>query len=76
MYCRNCSEENPENAVFCRNCGNRLIEDVKKAEVIETENNNAKSTASTNGNDSPDWIGCCLCLIAIFIIFAILGAIL
>lgn len=37
MFCKNCGEENPENAVYCRNCGAKLVEDVKKTTVIETE---------------------------------------
>ena len=31
MYCRKCGEDNPDNAVFCRNCGERLVEEVIKA---------------------------------------------
>ena len=82
MFCRYCGEENPENAVFCKNCGKRLKEEVKKPEVIETlENNNynqkttqSTTTTSSSSGDNSDWIGCCLCLIAIFIIFAIMGS--
>ena len=32
MFCKNCGEENPENAVYCRNCGTKLIEEVKKTD--------------------------------------------
>ena len=78
MFCKNCGEENPENAVYCRNCGTKLIEEVKKTEVIETpptHNNQNTSNTNTNttSNGNSDWIGCCLCLVAIFIIFAIFG---
>lgn len=75
MHCSNCGEQNPENAIFCRNCGTRLKEDVKKAEVIDRNETNQKSGTAQTNSDSSDWIGCCLCLIGIFIIFAILGLI-
>lgn len=81
MFCRKCGEENPENAVFCRNCGERLIEDeVKKSVVIESPGSNYNqqktqtTTSSSSSSDSSNWIGCCLCLIGVFIVFAILGA--
>ncbi|MEE1133558.1 zinc-ribbon domain-containing protein [uncultured Methanobrevibacter sp.] len=81
MYCRKCGEENPDNAVFCRNCGTKLIEDVKKAEVIDTPsktdyNTNHESTTTTSSkNNSSDWMSCCLCVIVVFIVFGIFGAI-
>lgn len=84
MYCRKCGENNPEEAIYCKNCGTKLKEEVKKPEVIETipiTNQNSQqntsqrtTTTSTSNNNSSDWIGCCLCLIAIFIIFAIMGS--
>lgn len=81
MYCRKCGEENPDNAVFCRNCGTKLIEDVKKAEVIDPPsktdyNTNHESTTTTSSkNNSSDWMSCCLCVIVVFIVFGIFGAI-
>ena len=81
MYCRKCGEENPDNAVFCRNCGTKLIEDVKKAEVIDTPsktdyNTNHESTTTTSSkNNSSDWMSCCLCVIVVFIVVGIFGAI-
>ena len=87
MYCRKCGENNPEEAIYCKNCGVKLKEEeVKKTEVIDipaTNNqNNQQSTnrrttttsTSNNNNSGSDWIGCCLCLIAIFIVFAIFGS--
>ena len=79
MYCRYCGENNPDEAVFCKNCGKKLKEEVKKPEVIthtNNQNNNHQSTTttSTSSNDNSDWIGCCMCLIAIFIVFAIMGS--
>lgn len=80
MFCRKCGEENPENAVFCRNCGERLEkEEVKKTEVIENEvrtnYTDQQSTTGTSSDDDSNWTSCCLCIIAVFIVFAILGAI-
>ena len=81
MYCRYCGEKNPDEAVFCRNCGKRLKEEVKKPEVViekpKTEQNTYQQSATTTSsstNNNSDWISCCLCLIAIFIIFAIIGS--
>ena len=79
MYCRYCGENNPDEAVFCKNCGKKLTEEIKKPEVItqtDNQNNNHQSTTtpSTSSNDNSDWIGCCMCLIAIFIVFAIMGS--
>ena len=79
MYCSKCGEENPENAVFCRNCGEKLKEEVKKAEVIETppsQNNNQHTQTSTESSSKnhSDWLSCCVCLFAVFIIFAIIGS--
>ena len=80
MYCRYCGEENPEDAVYCRNCGKKLKEEIKKPEVIETPKNDyeqkttqSTTTTSDSSSDSSDWMGCCLCLIGIFIFFSILG---
>ena len=78
MFCRKCGEENPDNAVFCRNCGERLKEEeVKKAEVIEnTVHTHEQGTSTeTSSGKSNDWTNCCLCIVAVFIVFAILGAI-
>ena len=83
MFCRNCGEENPEEAIFCRNCGTKLKEEeIKKATVIETPlqqnnnyNNQQTTTKTSKKNDGSDWISCCLCLVGIFIIFAIIGSI-
>ena len=74
MYCRKCGENNPDNAVYCRNCGCQLKEEVKKTTVIETENiqtNSQQSTSTSRGGS--DWMSCCLCVIVVFIVFAIFG---
>ena len=80
MFCYNCGEENPDEAKFCRNCGATLKkeETVKKVEVLEArnhqQNTNSQQTTTTSKNNDSNWIGCCLCIIAIFIVFAILGS--
>lgn len=79
MYCRKCGEDNPDNAVFCRNCGERLVEEVKKAEVITDTGANHQETRSTtttsSSNSNNDLMSCCICVVVIFIVFGILGAI-
>ena len=74
MLCRKCGEDNPENAVFCRNCGERLIEETKKAEVIDAAAaSSQQKTGSKSISDNTEWIGCCcLGLIIVFIIAALL----
>ena len=72
MYCNKCGEKNPEEAVYCRNCGAELKQEVKKTEIIENipnQNYNQQSNIENKSND--DWKCCCGCLILIFVIFAI-----
>ena len=78
MFCRKCGEENPDNAVFCRNCGERLNEEAKKTTVIEVENEKQESnqtSSSTGIKKDNDWMNCCICIVVVFIVFAIFGAI-
>lgn len=80
MFCYNCGEENPDEAKYCRNCGATLKkeETVKKVEVIEApnyqQNTHRQQTTTTSKNNDSNWLGCCLCVIVIFIIFAIFGS--
>lgn len=70
MFCRKCGEKNPDNAIYCKNCGCKLIEDVKKTEIIENQEN-----TTTPNNDNSNWTSCCMCIIVIFIIFAVISII-
>lgn len=81
MFCYNCGEENPEEAKYCRNCGASLKkeETIKKVEVMEAPKhqqnaNHQKTTTTTkSSSDSSLWIGCCcLGIIVIFILSALL----
>lgn len=82
MFCYKCGEENPDEAKFCKNCGALLKkeETVKKVEIVEAprqqQNTYQQTTSSTSSsnNDSNSWISCCLCIVGIFIIFAIIGS--
>mgnify|MGYP003300477395 CR=1 FL=1 len=82
MKCPNCDTENPDNAKFCRTCGINLqegntFEENEVEEKIHTptvDNNvNYHQNKTNNGNSrrSSDWWLCCVCLFAIFIVFAI-----
>ena len=86
MRCPNCETENPDNAKFCKTCGINLQETntfVENEEVntytptVENnanyqQNNTTTSTNTQNKGDSDWWI-CCICLVGIFIVFAIFG---
>ena len=82
MFCYECGEENPDEAKYCKNCGALLKkEKAKKVEVIEqpTQNYQRQNTASSenstlNKNDNSQWLGCCcLGLIVVFILSALLS---
>ena len=36
MICKNCKEKNPDNATFCKNCGEEMIVNNKNKERSET----------------------------------------
>lgn len=83
MFCYNCGEENPDEAKYCRNCGAllRKEETVKKVEVLEARNHqqntshqHTTTSSSSKNSGNSDWISCCLCIIVIFIVFAIIGS--
>ena len=54
MYCRYCGEQNLDEAVFCKNCGKRLKEEVKKPEVIiekpKTEQHTYQQSTTTTSS--------------------------
>lgn len=81
MFCYNCGEDNPDEAKFCKNCGAELRKEevIQKVEIVEApeyQENTHKQTTTTSSNNKgdSDWISCCLCLIGIFIVFAIIGS--
>ena len=77
MYCYKCGEDNPDEARYCKNCGAPLKEEPKKVEVIEepksTYQTSQTTTSTSNNSDNSTMMGCCLCLIGIFIIGSILS---
>lgn len=52
MYCPKCGEDNPDNALFCKNCGSKL--DVKKSVTIESNQSSANTVErpKVNYNES------------------------
>lgn len=85
MKCPNCDTLNPDNAKFCKTCGINLQESHIFEENIAEEkthtptvesNANYQQTNTNSGNNSgsSDWLMCCVCLIAIFIVFAIISS--
>lgn len=82
MKCPNCDTYNPDNAKFCRTCGINLQENdifEKEEEKVHTptvvsDANYRKSTTNTKSNGgSSDWESCCICLVVIFIVFALIS---
>ena len=82
MKCPNCDTYNPDNAKFCRTCGINLQENdifEKEEEKVHTptvgsDSNYRKSTTNTKSNGgSSDWASCCICLVVIFIVFALIS---
>ena len=43
MFCKYCGEQNPDNAVFCKKCGGKLIDEKK----IERNNERLVMNSST-----------------------------
>ena len=88
IICPECGEENPQESKFCRKCGINLVyeepepekkESTAKKVTVEDSNGPIRTTVNTNSsstntqkNDSK-WWACCICIIFLFIIFAILG---
>ena len=75
MFCRECGAENPEGSKFCKNCGINFEKEKPKVKVEPTPIQQEKYNNTTNNtekNKGSIW-GCCICLIFIFIIFAIFG---
>jgi len=85
MKCPNCDTENLDEAKFCRTCGINLQEENTFEEngreeqtYVPTVDNNVNynqqnNTNTGNSGGSSDWWLCCVCLVAIFIVFAIFG---
>lgn len=79
MFCRECGTENPKGSKFCKNCGvNFEIEEEKPKVKVETtpiQQKKQNHTSNNNTKKSDDGLcwGCCICLIFIFIIFALFG---
>ena len=39
MFCRNCGKENPEDAVFCKECGAKLVLAPGETNTVNNQNN-------------------------------------
>lgn len=73
MFCQECGTENPEGAVFCKNCGNRLgeHETVNNVDIESApESSNYTGNASTSSNTG---LGILICCCSSAVILAVLG---
>ncbi|ADL53556.1 CD225/dispanin family protein [Clostridium cellulovorans] len=51
MYCKNCGQQNNEEARFCKGCGSNLGDN----EVVNIQNNNQQGSGFQQGNVNPRW---------------------
>ncbi|ATU69582.1 hypothetical protein CT113_04270 [Levilactobacillus brevis] len=49
--CQNCNHENPDNAVFCENCGIKFIDNLKKCPQCQTVNTSESRFCENCGYD-------------------------
>ncbi len=79
--CSNCGHENRDVAIFCGNCGNRLVAQNFSTNLRGNSSSNSSSNSSTTtakpnaSANGPDDLGavCCGVLIILFIIILIMS---
>lgn len=56
MYCKNCGTENPDKALFCKECGAKLNEE-DTVEYATASNLSASSKKKNNGYNADFHVG-------------------
>ena len=76
-FCPNCGHENKDVAIFCGNCGNRLIAQNFSTNFRDTgSSTSGPSTTSkpSNASNDTDWLSCCCgSILILFIIMLIMS---
>lgn len=62
-----CNTFNEDGALFCRNCGTKLV----KQEMTAGTTSGTKTTATSTSSDTPDWVKVILTVLCIGICIAI-----
>ncbi len=77
MFCPECGSENPPESKFCRHCGINFEKKEAKKVTVEPDNTHQQRQSpppNTKKDDDDKWCwGCCICMVFLFIIFALFG---
>lgn len=67
MYCPKCGTQNADDAMYCSNCGNKLVSETKE-EAAQTENKNAPDK-ETKSKMIGSLIGMAICFVLFVVCF-------
>ena len=52
MKCHNCNTNNEDNLIFCKNCGERLVDTSEELKINSSENKNSNTSSSNSANSN------------------------